>query len=69
MAGKGREKIRLVSTGKSKSGKKTGYFYTTKKNKRTATSKLEMTKFYPRAYNEKTGKTGMHVPFKEDKIK
>lgn len=69
MASKVREKIRLISTGKNKAGKKTGYFYTCKKNKRTATSKLEIKKFDPRAFNSETGKCGMHVFFKEDKIK
>ena len=69
MASKVREKIRLVSTGKNKAGKKTGYFYTCTKNKRTATNKLETRKFDPRAFDKKTGKTGMHVLFKEDKIK
>jgi large subunit ribosomal protein L33 len=36
-----REKIRLVSSAK------TGHFYTTRKNKRTATGKLEVKKFDP----------------------
>lgn len=69
MAAKGREKIKLVSTGKTAADKDTGTFYTTNKNKKTATKKLELKKFDKRAYNKETGKTGMHVLFKEDKIK
>jgi large subunit ribosomal protein L33 len=69
MASKGREKIKLVSTGKTKAGKVTGTFYTTTKNKKTADKKLELKKFDPRAFNVETGKAGMHVLFKEDKIK
>ena len=68
-AKKAREKIKLVSTGKNKTGKNTGYFYTMTKNKRTKTEKFAFTKFDPRAFNEETGKCGMHVLFKEDKIK
>ncbi len=64
-----REKIKLVSTGKNKAGKKTGYFLTTTKNKRTATEKLAKRCFDPRAWNPETGRCGMHVEFKEDKIK
>ncbi len=69
MAAKVREKIRLVSTGKNKDGKKTGMFYTTTKNKRLHTEKMNTKKFDPRAVDPKTGKVGMHVVFKEDKIK
>jgi len=69
MASKVREKIKLVSTGKTKAGKPTGIYYTTKKNKRNSTEKINMKKFDRRAFDEKTGKTGMHVAFKEDKIK
>ncbi len=65
----GREKIKLVSTGKNKKNKVTGYFLTTTKNKRTATEKLIKRCFDPRAFNAETGKCGMHVEFKEDKIK
>ena len=39
----------------------TGYFYTTKKNPRTMTEKLEMKKYDP--------KVRKHVIFKEAKIK
>ena len=63
MASKGREKIKLVSTAK------TGTYYTTTKNKKTTEKKLEFKKFDPKAVNPETGKKGMHVLFKEDKIK
>ena len=69
MASKVREKIKLVSTGKTKEGKPTKTFYTTNKNKRQHTEKMLIKKFDPRAFNDQTGKTGNHVPFKEDKIK
>ena len=49
-----REKIRLVSTAK------TGHFYTTTKNKRTSTEKLEVKKYDPVARQ--------HVIYKESKI-
>lgn len=69
MASKIREKIKLVSTGKTQEGKLTGTYYTTSKNKRTMTEKLQLKKFDRRAFNEKTGKSGTHVLFKEEKIK
>lgn len=69
MASKVREKIKLVSTGKNKAGKPTKMFYTTTKNKRQTTEKINIKKFDPKAFDPKTGKTGMHVVFKEDKIK
>ena len=50
-----RDKIRLESTAG------TGYFYTTTKNKRTKTKKMEIKKFDP--------KIRQHVMFKEAKIK
>ncbi len=50
-----REKIKLVSTAG------TGYFYTTTKNKRTSTGKLQMKKYDP--------KVRKHVMFKESKLK
>ncbi len=50
-----REKIKLVSTAG------TGHYYTTTKNKRTATEKIEMKKFDPVMRK--------HVLYKEDKIK
>jgi large subunit ribosomal protein L33 len=69
MAGKGRDKIKLVSTGKTKDGKDTGFFYTTDKNKKTVEKKLALKKFDPRAYNTETGKKGLYVLFREEKIK
>jgi large subunit ribosomal protein L33 len=63
-----REKIKMVSTGLTKSGKKTGTFRTTTKNKRTTTDKLKKKYFDPRAYNKETDKTGAHVLFEEGKI-
>ncbi len=49
-----RDKIKLVSTAG------TGYFYTTTKNKKTTTGKLEFKKYDPKARK--------HVLFKEAKI-
>ena len=69
MASKGREKIKMVSTGKTSGGKMTKTFYTTTKNKRNVTEKISIKKFDPRAFNTVTGKNGMHVIFKEDKLK
>jgi len=75
-----RDAVRLVSTGKTKDGKSTGSFYVTTYNK-TATSKarsrpvkqpnkkIDVMKFDPRAYNPKTGKVGIHVLFKQEKMK
>ncbi len=62
-----REKVQLRSTGKSKSGKSTGYYKTLTVNKR-AEEKLELMKYDPRAWNEKTGRPGMRVIFKQKKI-
>ncbi len=62
-----REKVQLRSTGKSKSGKETGYFKTLTVNKRAET-KLELMKYDPRAYNPETGKVGMRVLFKQKKL-
>ncbi len=50
-----RDKIKMVSSAG------TGHFYTTTKNKRTMTGKLEMLKFDP--------KVRKHVMYKEAKIK
>ena len=50
-----REKIKLVSSAG------TGHYYTTTKNKRTMTDKLELKKFDPVARK--------HVTYKEAKIK
>ena len=64
-----REKIQLRSTGVKKDGKPTGYFKTTKINKRNAEDKkLDLMKYDPRAWNEETGKPGKRVPFKQKKI-
>jgi large subunit ribosomal protein L33 len=49
-----REKIKLVSTAK------TGHFYTTTKNKRNSTSKLELKKYDPVVRK--------HVIYKESKL-
>ena len=50
-----RDKIRLVSTAR------TGFFYTTDKNKRNMPEKMEIKKYDPKARK--------HVIFKEAKIK
>jgi large subunit ribosomal protein L33 len=50
-----RDKIKLVSSAG------TGHFYTTTKNKRTMTGKMEIKKFDP--------KVRQHVMYKEAKIK
>jgi len=50
-----RDKIKMVSSAG------TGHYYTTTKNKRTMTGKLEMMKFDP--------KVRKHVMYKEAKIK
>ena len=50
-----RDKIKLESSAG------TGHFYTTTKNKRTTTEKIEMTKFDPVARK--------HVMYKETKLK
>jgi large subunit ribosomal protein L33 len=50
-----REKIKLESTAG------TGHFYTTSKNKRTTTEKLELKKYDPKARK--------HVLYKESKLK
>lgn len=63
-----RIKIMLSSTGKTKEGKATGYFYTTYKNTRNSTEKLNIQKFDPRAWNEESQKLGTYVNFKEKKI-
>ena len=69
MASKGpREKIMLLSTGKTQAGKNTGYFYTTYKNKNNTPDKILIMKFDPRASDADKGKLGMYVQFKEKKI-
>lgn len=66
-----RDKIKLVSRGKTKEGNATRTFYTTDKNKHSpkGTEKLKKKKFDPRAFNEKTGTNGAHVLFEEEKMK
>lgn len=63
-----RDKIKMLSTGKTQAGKPTGTFRTTTKNKKKTTEKLKMKHYDPRAYNEKTGRSGKHVLFEETKI-
>jgi ribosomal protein L33 len=63
-----REKIKMVSTGLTKEGKKTGTFRTTTKNKRITTEKLKKKYYDRRAYNATTNKSGMHVVFEEGKL-
>ena len=63
-----RDKIKMLSTGKTQAGKSTGTFRTTTKNKKTTTEKLKQKHYDPRAYNTETGKSGMHVLFEETKI-
>jgi large subunit ribosomal protein L33 len=63
-----RDKIKMLSTGKTKAGKPTGTFRTTTKNKKKTTEKLKMKYFDRRAYNTQTEKTGMHVLFEETKL-
>ena len=63
-----RDKIKMVSSGLTKAGKKTGTFRVTTKNKRTMAEKLKKKYFDPRAYNPATGRAGMHVVFNEAKI-
>ena len=55
MAKGAREKIKLESTAG------TGHFYTTTKNKKTSTGKMEISKFDPVAHK--------HVVYKETKLK
>lgn len=68
-----RVKVKLVSTGKKENGENTGFYTTTtvsvKPKRGVKPEKLEIKRFDPRAYNKETGKIGMHVIFKQDKIK
>ena len=60
----------MISTGTKKDGKtKTGTFKIRTKNKHATTEKLELMYYDPRAWNEKLGKFGKHVKFKEGKVK
>jgi ribosomal protein L33 len=63
-----KNRIKMRSTGTKKDGKSTGYFKTTKKNRKTHPEKLKLKCFDPRAYNPETGKSGMHVLFEETKL-
>lgn len=63
-----RDKIKLLSTGKTEKGSPTGTFRTTTKNKKKKPDKLKLRCFDARAFNPKTGKRGMHVLFEETKI-
>ena len=63
-----RDKIKMESTGLNKKGKLTRYSFTTTKNKKTKPEKMEMKSFDPMAFNQATGKTGMHCLFKEVKL-
>lgn len=63
-----RDKIKMLSTGTTKEGKRTGTFYTTTKNKKTTTDKLKFKYYDRRAYNKETGRCGMHVLFEETKL-
>jgi len=68
-----RVKIKLVSTGTREDGKTTGIYKTTTKSVKPKRGikpgKLEKMSYDPKAFNKETGKLGMHVLFKEDKIK
>lgn len=63
-----RDKIKMLSTGKTQEGKPTGTFRTTTKNKKKTTEKLKLKCYDKRAYNAETGKSGMHVLFEETKL-
>lgn len=68
-----RVKIKLVSTGTREDGKTTGIYKTTTKSVKPKRGikpgKLEKMSYDSKAFNKETGKLGMHVLFKEDKIK
>ena len=63
-----RDLIKLISTGKNAKGALTKTFYTMLKNKKLHPEKMTLSKFDPRAFNEKTGRCGMHCEFVETKI-
>ena len=63
-----RDKIKMLSTGKTKAGKPTGTFRTTTKNKKKSTEKIKKKCFDKRAYNAVSNKAGMHVLFEETKL-
>lgn len=63
-----RDKVKMLSTGKTKAGKPTGSFRTTSKNKKITTDKLKKMHYDRLAYNAETGKKGMHVLHEETKL-
>ena len=63
-----RDKIKMLSTGLTQKGKRTGTFRTTTKNKKLTTEKLKLKCYDKLAWNAETGKAGMHVMFEETKI-
>ncbi|HVE44306.1 MAG TPA: 50S ribosomal protein L33 [Gammaproteobacteria bacterium] len=63
-----RDKIKMLSSGKTQAGKPTGTFRTTTKNKKKTTEKLKMKSYDRRAFDAEKGKSGMHVLFEETKI-
>lgn len=60
-------KVRLVSKATNKYGNPTGTTYYVKKGK-NASEKLAFKKYDPAAFNQETGKSGMHVLFEEKKL-
>ena len=64
-----REIIRMNSTGTDESGKRTGYFKTETKNKTKENMKRQRVMYDPRAFNQKKNKIGVHILFKEGKVK
>jgi len=66
MAAKKNKKIKLTSQGLRKDGKKTAYSKTTVNS--SSEKKLLLNKYDPYAWNEQTGKNGMVVEFKQEKI-
>lgn len=66
MAAKKNKKVQLTSQGLRKDGKKTGFSKTTVNS--ASDKKLLLNKYDPYAWDEKRGKCGMVVPFKQEKI-
>lgn len=67
MAGKSKKyvKIRMTSKGKTEDGRSTGTFKVIRKNKANHKDKFKRMMFDNRAWNEKTGRVGVHVLFEE----
>jgi len=63
-----RDKIKMLSTGKTKVGKPTGTFRTTTKNKKKNDWKVENETLMIHEHTSSHGKNGMHVLFEETKI-